>query len=388
MPVRLNRLHLLDVSSRPNNFLQEIAANYVAEAIFRAPMLIGSLKLLGNPTNLVSKLQTGLSDLISMPVEALGKGPSAFMKATAIGMASFARNLTEGALSSVADLSETLARNVGQFGRSNTTTSQDSTSPQSPSSLSTGVKRLGQGVLEGVVDVIAVPVQKAKQEGVFSWGFVKGIGSGLLSAVTKPLSGALDLVSHASSSLVTTSQNLGSSSIQPSSMVTRRSLSVSLHQKWSSLARLSTVLVERYQQLCLLLHEEFVDRLIVPPRLLMHSNKFVSGIPVTPSSDYCVVLLLTTRAVHILDDDHIVCSFPLPALDWVVGTPRSHIQSDSKQSNSLLTVNLLLIDKQQHQHAQLVLSDATRVFSSTRRTQRFLQRIQQLQMIAIGKNIK
>jgi outer membrane lipoprotein SlyB len=48
--------------------------------------------------------------------------------------------------------------------------------------LSSGLKSIGKGVLGGVATLIALPIQGAREEGVV--GAIKGLGLGLLSAVT------------------------------------------------------------------------------------------------------------------------------------------------------------------------------------------------------------
>ena len=47
---------------------KELAANYIADAIIRSPALLGSLQILGNPTNLLGSVARGLWDFVSMPL--------------------------------------------------------------------------------------------------------------------------------------------------------------------------------------------------------------------------------------------------------------------------------------------------------------------------------
>lgn len=66
-PVRLSGLELVRVRATLDNILKALAAHYTADAILYAPVLLGSLNMLGNPTQLVSSLASGLQDLFYLP---------------------------------------------------------------------------------------------------------------------------------------------------------------------------------------------------------------------------------------------------------------------------------------------------------------------------------
>ena len=49
-------------------------AVYVADALLRAPALLGSLDVLGAPTRLIESVGAGFHDLVAMPAEAAAAG--------------------------------------------------------------------------------------------------------------------------------------------------------------------------------------------------------------------------------------------------------------------------------------------------------------------------
>jgi vacuolar protein sorting-associated protein 13A/C len=59
--------------------------------------------------------------------------------------------------------------------------------------MARGADTLRQGIVEGVTGVLTKPIEGARQGGV--GGFAKGLGKGLLGAVLRPVSGAVDFTS-------------------------------------------------------------------------------------------------------------------------------------------------------------------------------------------------
>lgn len=57
--------------------------------------------------------------------------------------------------------------------------------------VAVGLERLKDGVVDGISGIVKDPLTGAQNEGVS--GFVKGVGKGLLGAVTKPVIGVVDV---------------------------------------------------------------------------------------------------------------------------------------------------------------------------------------------------
>ena len=79
MPVVLKPVLVSNVLCAPNRLVKELAATYLADTILRSPVLLGSLDLLGNPTQFINSVATGFTNLVTIPASALQNGPSAFV---------------------------------------------------------------------------------------------------------------------------------------------------------------------------------------------------------------------------------------------------------------------------------------------------------------------
>jgi hypothetical protein len=227
MPVSLGSVSLRCVYCPLERLMRELASMYLASALARSPLLLGSLDLLGNPTFLLQSVGAGVRDLLMLPRNALGQGPRAFIGAVGGGLMSLLRHTTEGTLTSVSGFSTSVARNMERLAgatdeattaTTRTTPTSRSGGPSSPSraarrprarpsglggGLFSGVKSLGAGVVGGLVGVVSHPLAGASHGGLT--GFMRGVGVGLVGAVSKPLGGVAELVSA-------TSQGLASSS--------------------------------------------------------------------------------------------------------------------------------------------------------------------------------
>ena len=194
MPLTLSAIDMENVRNvAPARLGEQILAQYLTDAILSAPIILGSLKILGNPTFLIQSVSRGLYDLLSLPTHALSRGPGAFVAALGGGAMSLVRHTSEGTLMSVASLSNTLARNINLITRA-----RDEEAPVAPwagtPSMGGGVRRLASGVAEGVIGVVSAPVRGALSGG--AWGLLGGVGRGLIGAIAKPIAGGFDFVAH------------------------------------------------------------------------------------------------------------------------------------------------------------------------------------------------
>jgi len=201
MPVTLDGIELNAVLASVDRLATELAANYTACAIVRSPMLLGSLDILGNPTVMLQGFSHGISDLVGMPSRAVGEGPVAVVKATGRGLVSFFRHASEGALISLSAVSGSLARNIERMSSDDVFSQRRQTNrSRDPRSISGGLVQgaatFSQSVAGGLSNIVSAPMQGATKDG--TWGFFRGIGTGMIGAVTKPVSGVFDLLSQTS----------------------------------------------------------------------------------------------------------------------------------------------------------------------------------------------
>ncbi|EKU20972.1 vacuolar protein sorting-associated 13b-like protein, partial [Nannochloropsis gaditana CCMP526] len=86
-------------------FLKGILSNYVADAIFRSPALLGSLEIIGSPAILVSRVVSGLKDLVMLSA-------SGSLTGAGRGLLSLTRHVVGGTLASLAGFSSSVRRNL------------------------------------------------------------------------------------------------------------------------------------------------------------------------------------------------------------------------------------------------------------------------------------
>ena len=122
MPLAFSAITLKNVISTPEALLRAIVASYIVDTLLRSPALVGSLDLLGNPTNLSRSIAAGLYDVFALPLRGRGGRPGGgrgsvidVLTGIGLGWASLAGHITEGTLHSIAGLSVSLSRNINRL---------------------------------------------------------------------------------------------------------------------------------------------------------------------------------------------------------------------------------------------------------------------------------
>jgi hypothetical protein len=306
----------------PDRLLRELVAGYTASAIARSPLLLGSLDLLGNPTFWLQSVGAGVRDLLLLPRNALGQGPRAFVGAVGGGLLSLLRHTTEGTLTSVSGFSSSLARNMERLSGSEGSYSarRQGRRPASVGGgLVSGVKSLGQGVVGGLVGVVAQPLAGASAGGV--GGFFRGVGSGLVGAVSRPLGGVCDLVAATSQGLARTS---GVDSMPYTQRFVRRSESETKPADVVAVVVGAETTLHHYHRfsapkltrMAALLGESYVDHAVVAfarqtaPTVSSTSaaSAASASLPALCFDDFAL-LLVTDAGVRLSHDDRIIHSF-------------------------------------------------------------------------------
>jgi hypothetical protein len=91
LPLTFRPVNLSRVLCAPDRLVKELGATYLADALVRMPLLLGSLDVLGSPTVMFENLSHGLSDLVH------GAGSGEVAAATA-GLASFLQHTVTGVM--------------------------------------------------------------------------------------------------------------------------------------------------------------------------------------------------------------------------------------------------------------------------------------------------
>jgi len=161
--------------------------------------LVGSSAVLGNPVGLLKSVGTGVSEFFSKPMHAIADNKLKDVPISLIeGTGSLVGNVISGVGSSASGITDTLGRGMAILSMDKEHQKRrERDMNQNQPNLVTGVLMGGfkviEGVARGVSGLVVDPVVEAKKGGV--GGFFKGVGKGLLGAVTKPVGGAMDGVS-------------------------------------------------------------------------------------------------------------------------------------------------------------------------------------------------
>lgn len=209
-PLFFEGVRLTDVFSTPQAFLKGILSNYVADAIFRSPALLGSLEIIGSPAILVSRVVSGLKDLVMLSA-------SGSLTGAGRGLLSLTRHVVGGTLASLAGFSSSVRRNLepGERVRGGQPHGiHDAHFHRRSGSVEfsgNGGTRAGKGEegrrlsLPAGLDVGGSAEGSSKDGGTSggSGNLLAGVGRGLYKAVTFPISGAMGVIWWTSDRLIT-----------------------------------------------------------------------------------------------------------------------------------------------------------------------------------------
>ncbi|KAG7190764.1 hypothetical protein KM043_006836 [Ampulex compressa] len=190
------RKNLLTTPYRLGNAL---TMHYLSGAIFGAGWVVGSLEILGSPGGLAQALGSGLRDFISLPFQGLLQGPWGFIVGITHGSASLMKHVTAGTVNSVTKLASSVARNLDRLTLDEEHLQRQEESrrmrPQGMAQgLYQGITGLGMSLLAAVAGIAHHPLQQVWSGEATTKSLVTGVGLGLVGVVTKPLSGAAELV--------------------------------------------------------------------------------------------------------------------------------------------------------------------------------------------------
>ena len=155
--------------------------------------------MIGNPTDFVNTLGTGVKSFYYEPREGFMKGPLQGGIGLIRGTGSLAAHVVGGIAGSVSKVTNTVNKGLLQLSLDKDYIHKKEIKDirQKPTGVGDGLKKgfmgLGSSVWGGITGIVMKPVQGAQQDGAS--GFVKGVGVGIAGAVVKPVSGVVDLVS-------------------------------------------------------------------------------------------------------------------------------------------------------------------------------------------------
>ena len=203
-PLKFSSYELENVCSNWFEITQVVAARYVSALFMHAGWVLGSMELIGSPVSFVQSVGRGLRDLLSLPYEGLTRSPGMFILGMGQGMASFLRQSSSGALTSITNLAHSVARNMERLSMDQDHVMyqdqlrQERTSTHFAAGMALGVSSLGLSLMSAVAGLVEQPMQSVQQMEESDRAapiILKGIGKGLIGVVTKPVGGAMELIS-------------------------------------------------------------------------------------------------------------------------------------------------------------------------------------------------
>jgi vacuolar protein sorting-associated protein 13A/C len=205
-PIKLNALILERPFLTWDELLNRIKIHYIRCGTSEVYKVLGSLEVIGNPVGLFNDLTTGVADFFYEPAIAITKGPEEFGYGLAKGSKSLVSKTFHGTFNTVSKVTGTLQRGLDYLTFDSDHIKQKERK-QAPQGLGEGLLRGGEAVLTGIFDgasgIFTQPVKGAKKEGGF--GFVKGIGKGLIGIPMKPVGGLFEGVTSVTAGISTTS---------------------------------------------------------------------------------------------------------------------------------------------------------------------------------------
>lgn len=198
-PIHFGRFERKNIVTTPYSLGHALTMHYISGAIFASGWVLGSLELLGSPGGLARSLGSGLRDFISLPYHGFIQGPWAFILGITHGSASLMKHVTAGTLHSVTKMASSVARNLDRLTMDEEHLQRtEELRRHKPQGLGQGLVQgltgLGISLLGAVGGIAHHPLQSVMKEGVSPRGLATGVGLGLVGVLTKPLSGAAELV--------------------------------------------------------------------------------------------------------------------------------------------------------------------------------------------------
>lgn len=191
-----------------------LGSSYMSSLLSHMGSLVGSLDLLGSPGTFARNVGSGFRDLFTLPYEGITRSPALFMWGVGKGTSAFLHHLSAGALKSLVNFSSSVSHNMDRLSLDPNHISYLEQSRRSHppshfvSGVTGGVSSFGLSLISAVGGLVEHPLQGVYAAGEGSSGLevargvLAGMGKGLLGVVTKPVGGAMELVSQTGKGLM------------------------------------------------------------------------------------------------------------------------------------------------------------------------------------------
>jgi len=202
-PLEMNALAIKDMRLTMHELQTRIAYHYRQDVLRQLYRILGSADFIGNPVGLFTNVSSGVADIFYEPFNGvvmhgnkelgigIAKGAASFVKKTVFGlsdsMTKFTSSVGKGLSAATFDSEYQTRRRLTQ---------RRNKPRHAIYGVTAGGEALASSVASAMEGVLMKPIEGAESEGAF--GFFKGVGKGLVGAVTKPVVGVFDLASNVS----------------------------------------------------------------------------------------------------------------------------------------------------------------------------------------------
>ncbi|KAF9015159.1 vacuolar protein sorting-associated protein 13 [Cyathus striatus] len=201
--LELNALGIKDVRLTTAELQSRITYHYRQDVLRQLYRILGSADFIGNPVGLFTNVSSGVADIFYEPFQGvvmhgnrelgigIAKGAASFVKKTVFGVSDsvtkFTSSLGKGLSAATFDSEYQARRRMTQ---------RRNKPRHAIYGVAAGGEAFASSVTSAVEGVLMKPLEGAESEGAL--GFFKGMGKGLVGAVTKPVVGVFDLASNVS----------------------------------------------------------------------------------------------------------------------------------------------------------------------------------------------
>ncbi|KAJ3515399.1 hypothetical protein NLJ89_g1777 [Agrocybe chaxingu] len=200
-PLEMNALVIKDMRLTMPELQSRITYHYRQEVLRQLYRILGSADFIGNPVGLFSNVSSGVADIFYEPFQGvvmhgnkelgigIAKGAASFVKKTVFGVSDsltkFTSSVGKGLSAATFDSEYQARRRMTQ---------RRNKPRHAIYGVAAGGEALASSVTSAMEGVFMKPIEGAEAEGAL--GFFKGVGKGLVGAVTKPVVGVFDLASN------------------------------------------------------------------------------------------------------------------------------------------------------------------------------------------------
>ncbi|EIW86715.1 vacuolar protein sorting-associated protein 13 [Coniophora puteana RWD-64-598 SS2] len=202
-PLELNALAIKDMRLTFPELQTRVMLHYRQDVLRQLYRILGSADFIGNPVGLFTNVSSGVADIFYAPYNGvvmhgnkelgigIAKGAASFVKKTVFGlsdsMTKFTSSVGKGLSAATFDSEYQAQRRLTQ---------RRNKPRHAIYGVTAGGEAFASSFVSAMEGIVTKPIQGAESEGAF--GFFKGVGKGLVGAVTKPAVGVFDLASNVS----------------------------------------------------------------------------------------------------------------------------------------------------------------------------------------------